>query len=213
MLPIYLGCLIFGGGLLAVSVLFGGDHDADADVDMDVDADVDADLDHDVDHDLGGTADALWLPLLSLRFWIFFLAFFGLTGLLLDGLNLASTGLAGGVAAGMGLFAGYTVSRLIRALKQDSVSSAVEPERDYVGKSGTVLLDIEPGDPGQVRLEVKGSLVDLAAEPLADGGPLRRGAKVIVVAYEGGRLRVAPFDTGEPDGRERLRPAGQERTT
>ena len=36
-------------------------------------------------------AEALWLPLLSLRFWIFFAAFYGLTGTILHLLGLNHT--------------------------------------------------------------------------------------------------------------------------
>lgn len=198
LLPFYVGGLIVGGGLLGASMLLGGHgHDADADLDADADADLSGDHDHDHDHG-SDLAHAVWLPILSLRFWTFFSAFFGLTGTLLDGLGLAPPYTALGVALGMGFLCGYTTSALIRSLKSKQVDSGIDPERDYVGKSGDVLLDVAPGDPGVVRLHVKGVLVDLDAMVDPDGPRLRRGEKVIVLGLaEGTKLRVAPFDTGE----------------
>ena len=67
----------------------------------------------------------------------------------------------------------------------------------HKGKSGEVLLDITPGEEGHVRLEAKGTSVDLPA--VADGESLTRGTRIIVLAYEEGKLRVAKFDTGDED--------------
>lgn len=205
LLPFYVGSLVLGGGLLGTSMLLGGsDHDADHDADLgaDHDADLGADHDHDHDHAHGphgpDLAGALWLPVLSLRFWTFFLAFFGLTGTLLDLLDLAPAGVTLGVALGLGLLCGYTTAALIRSLRAQHVDSSIDPERDYVGRSGEVLQDVVPGDPGLVRLHVKGVHVDLEALVEPGAAALRRGQKVIVIGLaEGKKLRVAPFDTGE----------------
>ena len=210
LLSVYLGCLILGGGLVLFSIVLG-DADADADADVDVDMDVDMDVDADVDVDAGvapgvahgvgghdvGMGDALWLPLLSMRFWTFFLAFFGLTGTLLYGLSLngaiASLVLSGGV----GFCSGYAAAKLINALKRDQVSSAIEPEKDYQGKAGQVILAVEPGKPGVVRLNIKGSSVDLDAVAADGSSVLARNSQVIVVSYADETLTVAAFDTGE----------------
>ena len=66
--PVYLGTLIVGGGLVGASLFADADHDMDADMDVDVDADFDAD--HDADLASVDAADALWLPFLSIRFWL-----------------------------------------------------------------------------------------------------------------------------------------------
>lgn len=197
LLPFYVGSLIVGGGLLGTSMLLGG-HGHEAEADFDHDHDVSGDHDHDHGHHGPDMAGALWMPILSLRFWTFFCAFFGLTGTLLDGLGLAPLYAALGVSVGMGFLCGYTTSALIRALKTKQVDSGIDPERDYVGKSGDVLQDVAPGDPGLVRLHVKGVLVDVEALVDPDGPCLKRGEKVIVLGLaEGKRLRVAAFDTGE----------------
>lgn len=210
LLAAYLGSLVLGGGLLVVSAVLGGqDHDVDHDADLD--ADHDLDHDHDAaDHDAAlahvSASDALWLPIFSIRFWTFFLAFFGLTGLTLEGMRAvgligAPWGVVLGLAVVVGALAGYVVSRLIRSLKQEHVSSAVVPEVDYAGKAGEVLLDVAPGDPGLVRMEVKGVSIDVPAV-VVDGEtpPMKRGSKVIVLAFKGGKVIVAPFETGERDG-------------
>lgn len=208
MLAAYVGALILGGGLLAASALLGKG-DADHDVDHGVDHDLDHDLDH-ASHDVGdmhvGTGDALWLPILSIRFWTFFLAFFGLTGALLEafrkvGLIAAPSAVVALLAVLVGLGSGYAIARILRSLKQEKVNSEVLPETDYPGKAGEVLLDVAPGDPGMVRLDVKGVSIDvpaLAAD--AETKPMKRGAKVIVLSYKEGKVAVAPFETGEAEG-------------
>jgi hypothetical protein len=210
LLAAYMGALVIGGGLLVVSAVLGG-NDHDHDFDHDVDHDVDHDADHDAaDHDAAlahvSASDALWLPIFSIRFWTFFLAFFGLTGLTLEGMRAigligAPWGVALGLAVVMGAVAGYVVSRIIRSLKQEHVSSAVVPEVDYAGKAGEVLLDVAPGDPGLVRMDVKGVSIDVPAVAVDGDAPrMKRGSKVIVLSFKDGKVVVAPFETGERDG-------------
>lgn len=217
LLSLYVGALILGGGMLGASALLSGhgDHDHDADHDMEHEVG----HDHDGDHEGGhiGTADALWMPILSMRFWTFFLAFFGLTGALLTGLSML--GLVSGpwwvtlaLAVGLGFGSGYGVSVLIRSLKTERVNSEVIPEVDYVGKVGEVLLDVAAGDPGHVRLDVKGTSIDLPATLDAGGTPagvgpgaarLARGKRVLVTGWEQGRLQVQAYE--EPADAERGR--------
>jgi hypothetical protein len=194
LLAVYTGCTIVGGGLVLLS--FFADHDTDADVDVDMDVDCDVDVDCDADHDveLSGSVsvgDALWMPVLSLRFWIFFTAFFGLTGV---GLHFS-----GGLgryptlytALGIGLFSGYTVSRLVQKLRSEQVHGNVDPATDYIGAMGEVLLVIDSASPGQVRLNVKGIDVDLPA--ITEGSAqLERGMQVKVQRYAEGTLLVVP---------------------
>ena len=195
---VYIGCLIVGGGLVVASFFADSDHD------VDVDVDVDADFDLDADHDIGDAspsvdmAEALWLPFLSLRFWLFFSAFFGLMGTILTTFVLqeAQWQLGLGISLGVGFVLGYAGSKIIQTLRYQKVSSAVDPHRDYVGKRGQVLIDILPGTEGHVRLDVKGASVDLPAIT-EDGNSFERGASVIVLAYDDGKLKVAKFDAGD----------------
>lgn len=208
LLSLYVGALIIGGGMLAASALLSSHGDHDHDADHDVEHEVGHDHDHDHDDGHIGTSDALWMPILSMRFWTFFLAFFGLTGALLTGLSML--GLVSGpwwvtlaLALGLGVGSGYGVSLLIRSLKSERVNSEVIPEVDYVGKVGEALLDVAPGDPGHVRLDVKGSSIDLPATVEPGAARLARGRRVLVMGWEQGRLQVQPYE--EPADAERGR--------
>jgi membrane protein implicated in regulation of membrane protease activity len=195
MFSIYVGCLIIGGGLILIS--FFSDTDHDADVDVDVDLDVDCDADHDVDfaHSIDG-ADALWLPVLSLRFWIFFVGFFGLTGTILHLLEQMSWKGTLGVSLGAGVASGWLVSWMVRRLRTDKVDSNIDPDRDYVGAAGEVILAIEPESPGSVRLNVKGVDVDINA--ITEGAAtLSPGTQVKVQRYSQSTVCVVPLSDKE----------------
>jgi membrane protein implicated in regulation of membrane protease activity len=212
---IYLMCLIVGGGFLTFTLSMGdaGDHDVGPDL-----AEA-GDLQSVGEAEVLRTSDKLWLPilylkrwwlpLLSVRFWVFSVAFFGMTGVLVDGLNLAGPTGALVTSLLMGVSSGYAVAWVVQYLHREKVSSHVE-EGDLVGKAGEVLLDVEPGRGGVVRISVKGITVDedaVLVDP--EGEALARRSKVIVVAHRDGKLLVAPFDTGEADrargGREPVR--------
>src|SRR5512140_1858956 len=94
-LYIYIAAFILGACLLCAS-MFLGHHDADAGADLNVDSDADgdahaeADAHADADHaDHGVTLSDFWLPFVSVRFWVFFLCFFGLTGSVFSLVGLA----------------------------------------------------------------------------------------------------------------------------
>ena len=158
---IYLASLVFGGGLLLISVFAGADDvefdgDVDMDMDMDVDADVDLDADADLDADGDGLhlGDALWLPILSFRFWTFLLAFGGFVGFVIEVGGFMPAGTSPWVALPVGFLSGYSVSYLLRQLKSVKVDSSIDPELDYVGRRGEVLLDVLPGEGGVVRVDM-----------------------------------------------------------
>ena len=213
---LYLFSVIVGGVLLAASILLGGkdldaDGDLDADLDGDFDADLDADLDGDFDADmdadagahvhgfdkeLGGHGDVsgfLFL-FLSLRFWIFFLAFFGLTGLTLDGLGLVSSEWIGlGFALAMGLGVGVGAMTLIRKLSADQ-SGRLVTSRDYVGKTARVLVPIRAEGQGKVRVDIGGRTVDLLATSVEDDGHAGKG-EGLILEMDGNRARVARLES------------------
>ena len=212
---LYLFSLIVGGILLAASILLGGhdgdlDADADADLDLDLDAEADLDLDLDAEADLDldgggldkdfdagghGSAGGFLFTFLSLRFWTFFLAFFGLTGLVLTGLDLVSApwiGLVSALALG-GLSGGSAVS-VIRALAKDD-SGAIASSRDYVGKTARVIVPADsPAGVGKVRVDIKGAQVDLLATGV-DSDALRGREEVLIVEMDGPRARVARLES------------------
>ncbi len=195
---LYLFSVIVGGILLAASILLGSkDVEADAHVDADVDADADADADGALDKDLGAHGDAagfLYL-FLSLRFWIFFLAFFGLTGIVMDVAGLVSHELIGlALAIGMGFLVGTGATSAIRMLSKERSGEAVE-SKDYVGKTARVLVPFEGERVGKVRVEIGGRSVDLLATAVEEDAE-RYGGKeeVLIVEMDGSRARVARLD-------------------
>src|SRR5690606_37540245 len=166
---------------------------------IDVDADVDAD--GGLDKDIGGHGDlsGFLYTFLSLRFWTFFLAFFGLTGLTLDGLNLVSSEWLGlGLASAMGLLTGTGAVAALRHLHADS-SGAVAESRDYIGKTARVVVPFDGKATGKVRVDIKGNQVDLLATGLEGEGYEGR-EEVLIVDMDGARARIARLE-GKKAGR------------
>lgn len=175
MLAIYLIALAIGGVMLALSFLGGdGDHGHDAHG---------GGTGHgDAGH--GGGMDALlgWLPITSLRFWIVFGAFFGLTGTALTlGDLLGPEPLKAIIAGAVGWAAGVMVVGAIRRLTRTEVSSAVG-DRDLVGSTAEVLVPIARGGRGKVRVRMKDRAIDLTATTEDDA--LAEGVEVVVFAIE-----------------------------
>lgn len=188
MIYLYLFSLVLGGVLLGASMLLGGHGDGHAEVHV---GHVDA---GNADgHDSVGGFEGFLVAFLSMRFWTFFLAFFGLTGVVLDGLGLVSSTVVSAVlSVGMGLVTGLGAVLLMRRLRADDSNSAASA-KDYVGKSGRVLVGFGPGQTGKVRLEVRGSSIDLMAAPIGTE-TFTTKEEVIVVEMDGMRVRVARMD-------------------
>jgi membrane protein implicated in regulation of membrane protease activity len=195
---VYIAALVLGGVLLGASLLLGG-HDADGpdadgpDVDgVDADAHVGLDKDLEVEKgvDVDGGTDAFWI-LRSVRFWMFFLAFFGLTGVTLDGLGLVQTPwITAVLSVVMGFFAGGGAATAFRVLSKDDTAEA-PGANDYVGKSAKVLVAPKRGSVGKVRVEVKGQLVDLLATTDDEIGA---DDEVLVIEMDGTRARIARLE-------------------
>ncbi len=204
-LAAYLFALVLGGTLLGASSVLGGHADADADADVAALDGGDGDLDAHpgADHDAADHADhadptaapvgdlvqvAQNLParrrrrrlagLFSLRFWTFFAAFFGLTGVTLEGLGLAPA-LPGLIAALlMGTTAGGTATAAFRRLGA-STTGVAAASSDYLGKSGRVLVPIHPGGLGKIRMTLRGTTVDVLAATEAESIDIGEHALVI----------------------------------
>lgn len=205
MITLYIVCLVVGGVLVAASALTGGGHD---DVHHEVEPEAHAETEpeaevhgHDVSHEVElsdltnvpsatstEVAGGAWLPFLSLRFWTFFSAFFGLTGLTVTGLSLASPPIALAAAVGVGVVSGVGVTSLFRLVKGAQVDSSIEPD-DIQGAVARVLLAIDAGSEGMVRVKVKGAVKDLRAVT-DDGAPLPRGSLALVLLVRDGVARV-----------------------
>ncbi|MDQ3030977.1 MAG: YqiJ family protein [Myxococcota bacterium] len=190
MIYLYLFALVLGGVLLGASMLLGGGQgEAGAHVDADADAG-NGDMAHADGHDAPGGFESFLVAFLSMRFWTFFLAFFGLTGVVLDGFGLVpSTILAALLSVGMGLCTGLGAVWLMRRVRADDSNSAVT-SADYIGKTGRVMVAFGPGQTGKVRMDVRGSTIDLLAIPI-DETTFTLKEEVIVIEMEGTRAKVA----------------------
>jgi membrane protein implicated in regulation of membrane protease activity len=189
MIYLYIFALIVGGLLLGASLLLGGHGDHGAEVHHDTATPAGA------GDPQGIESFMLWM--LSARFWTFFAAFFGITGLVLDGFGVVSSPIVAALCAtGMGLFAGFFASWLVRLMTAESSNSAVS-STDYVGKTGRLLVGFGPGATGKIRLEVKGSTIDLLCTAMDDATYETRD-EVIVVEMDGTRARIAKTRISAP---------------
>ncbi len=203
----------FGCVLIGASLVFGGhahDHDHDFDADHDVDLDHDLDLDHDVDldHDMdlhvddaldvdhdhgaidtiGAGSEAIWLPFLSMRFWTFASACFGLTGFLLT-LGGIQEPLTGAISVGMGLTFGWTIARFFRALKTDTVSGTTQTDQ-LAGQEARVLLPIATDGTGKIVIQTQAGRIELMANTL-DTKAITRNTRVLVISVDDGVAQVS----------------------
>ncbi|MBI5487399.1 MAG: hypothetical protein HY905_08705 [Deltaproteobacteria bacterium] len=196
-------CLAVGAVMVLFSLFAGGDHAADAhDVDAgggDADAHGGGDAHGDAhagDHghaDVHGAGD-FWLLFMSMRFWVFFLTFFGLTGLALE-LAGASELTAALLAAPMGVGLGVGAAWVFRRLREQTVSSGISPD-ELVGLEAKVMLPVSSSAPGKVRLQLAGRTVDRIAWTEAEG-VIPRGERAMVIAVRGDKLIVTLPTTPE----------------
>lgn len=199
LLNIYIGALIFGGVLLVASILLGGHGDVDADIDGDLELgvegpDVDVDAATDVatvsgkDFDPGDAGDLLFF-LKSPRFYIFFAAFFGLTGVVFHVLELAPEMVTLFVSIAMGLVSGYGASWVMRALFR--TAGGGDKPIAYIGTTVRVLVPVSSESAGKVRLHVDGRSIDLLAS--TDEAAFEKGDEAMIIGMDGPRARIARF--------------------
>ena len=204
MFGFYLASAIIGWAFVGLFLFGGIDTDVDADFDADVDADFDADVDADLDGDLDAAGSgfassiaAAGLSLLSFRSIMFFLAFFGLTGIILGVIDASApaTLLA---AIGVGAFAWVFNSFVFRALTVADVSSSLK-EADLRGALGEVVLPISPGHRGRIAIEVGNQRRYLTAQPheAAKQSSFAVGDPIVVVGLKRGAALVTAVDVLE----------------
>lgn len=176
----YLLAAIVGVGLLALPVLTGG-HDATDGADG-------LHADHAHPH---GEAASLLLGIFSLRNLTFFLAAFGVAGLLLTWAKAGGTlTLLLAVALGTGALA--LAHSVFSWLGRNDAATAIPADSDFAGALARVTLPIAGEGAGQIASLIGGREVYLTAR-LADGthAPLRIGQEVIVMSTRDGVALVA----------------------
>lgn len=229
---IYLASFVFGGVFLALSLMSGGDDEADAshadggaDAGHDLDADAGGDLhadagdadhgdgadhhgDHhelwDAAHAHGGAGKAVmavettisWFPYRSLRFWVFAATFFGLSGLLLQGMGLLEPAPAAFTSSAFGYFVGALAVNLLRQARRGDISTLVSPE-ELVGKVATVVLPVAEGGTGKIRVSTRTGMEDYLARPRDPSTRFAVQQRVLIDGFDGHRAIVAPIDADE----------------
>lgn len=220
---VYIVCLIVGGGLLAVSTIFG--HHSDTDVDTSLDADVGVDFHADVDADLApdmdvgadvdiagdvgpdldvhADADAIHADhaaagislatWFSIRFLVYFVATFGVVGTVLTYMTSVGTGAVLLVAIASGLVVGQGVHQTLRYLQRTSGDSTATV-RDYLNRTARVTIAIAQGQRGEVALQVRGRERFVAATAERRDDHFDIGDRVAVVAFANGTARVISQD-------------------
>jgi membrane protein implicated in regulation of membrane protease activity len=177
---VYIAALVLGGCLLCAS-MFLGHHDAEASPDLHVDGDVHAaaDADGHLEAGHGASLSDFWIPFVSVRFWIFFLCFFGLTGSVFSLFHLAGKWPVLILALAVGVATGLAAVLIIKYLRTHEVGQA-PTEEDLKGLEGVLLLPLAPGTKSKVRLDLHGQTVDLVAvsdEP----DSIETGRRVVVI--------------------------------
>lgn len=187
MMTFYLACLVFGGIFIVVTLLFGGDTDGDMDFDGDMDADLD--VDGDIDTVEGeGVAEAI--KFFSFRTFVFFSAFFGLTGVVFTWLNIFPL-LTFAMAVGIGIFAAALMYKTLTHLMQNEVEGTINLD-SLVGMSARVILDLSKQRRGKIAVEVQGNRLQLLAQIAeeAERDSFRQGETVIVLRVQNGTALV-----------------------
>lgn len=205
LVTVYWICLIVGGGLLLISCVMGSHGHADTGVDFGPDASFHADVGVDAHADLATDAHAggevghdvstdhhgagsltTWF---SIQFAVFFMAVFGLIGVVLTHLTETGRGVTAGVAVGGGMIVGQGVHQLLRKLRRSSGDSSPQP-KDYVNKLARVTIAITPPNKGEIVLRV--GRADRYVPAVAKRGDASFGVteEVAVVGYNGGVAEV-----------------------
>lgn len=205
MLQMFLVALIVGAGLLLFSLLASGDGGK-----PEIDGHADLDADAHADHDSGGDAGALaWLPLASLRFWTFFMAFFGATGTALTFIepDLAAWARVA-IAVAMGYVCGAAAVSVFRYMHQSQTTSNLAVD-DYIGETAVVRVSVARGKTGKVRLDLKGRTLELLAETEEERPFAVKERAMIYAMTEQGHVVLTRTNDSRPE-RALGAPAGSE---
>ncbi len=199
MLPVYVFCLVLGGGLalLAVfgDVLDGGDVDLDADLDLEA-GDPGAAAGTEVAPTAGAAETVGEIGrLFSLRGLIYGTFGFGAIGTLFHLVGLDRPLLTVGFAVAGGLMTTVLVTRLMTWVRA-SETGQLRHDTAFAGRSGRVLLPIGRDRPGQIRVQRAGRTHRLRALPFApendEVGAPEEWEDVVVVEVREGIAYVRP---------------------
>ncbi len=160
---------------MIVIALFGGNHDHGADHDMSHEADHGVDSEH-------GSEFINWLPFLSLRFWTYFAAAFGVIGTLLTFLRLGDSNSILVTSLISGFLMGVAVWGVMKWVQVNEVGRSVQTD-DLLGKTARVIVACRPGQLGKIRLDVRGDMIDMMATDEEDQ-TLHIGEEIVITRIE-----------------------------
>lgn len=135
-----------------------------------------------------GSASALstWI---SVRFFVYFAATFGVFGLLATRGAGLETWTAFAIAVVAGGLVGQAVHQLIRFIRRTSGDSTTRPE-DYVRRLGRVTAPILHPRQGEVSIQVRGTERCVPAIAVGQTHEFKIGDQVVVVAYQAGVAQI-----------------------
>jgi membrane protein implicated in regulation of membrane protease activity len=189
MLPLYLFCLIVGGGLLLFSLL---GHDGGETADTGVEVQPHADVDHPGGGHAGSGAGFAG-DFLSIRSLVYLLSGFGATGLLLDTLTDAPAAAVAGSALVVGLLAALTAALAFGWLKRSESGRMPVTSDHLVGLPAQVVLPVLEHRRGKVRVITAGREIELLARLHGrDDAECPRGSTVVIVDVQGDTALVTP---------------------
>lgn len=175
MLSVYIGTGLVGIVLIVLAGVSGF---------MDTDIDADGGIDHDIhlEADHGSGLDLGWIPFLSLRFWTYAAAGFGLTGTIFSLTKMLEPTPTFVVSLVIGLLMGLGVFALMRFAKKNQ-TELVPTASTVVGTHGKLLVGVGSTDPGKVRVQVNGEWIDYLARSHSSL-PIPAGHEVVVVGMD-----------------------------
>ncbi len=207
MMIMYLAAAIFGGlfvipmilGGLDTDVDVGGGLELDTDTGIDLGGDSGVDLDAEADFDSADTGEtavdavgSFVSSLLSFRSVVFFLFFFGISGIIFRTLG-SSAVITLILALGLGFVSAALNAQLFSYLKRTG-SSSQRLSRDIEGHSAKVILPISGSQKGRIRADLSGQPTFMVAVPFNSDGSFGVGDSVVVVEVQNGTARVAALD-------------------
>ena len=173
MVAIYIAAFLVGIAILVFGIVLGN-------------------FDHSIDTHVGDHGESnVWIPFLSLRFWIYGLGSFGLSGLLLTFAGVTNTF---PLAIGTGVITGLLITFITRfVLRKAETGSDVRMDK-LLGQTGSVTVPIRAGIRGKIQVNRFDEVLEVFAIASNPSLELMPGVAVIVVGVEGDTLEVIPRD-------------------
>lgn len=181
MITVYLCCLIFGGILLIVSLFADSDSELGGEVEIEADAELDVETE--------GLVNVF--KFLSFRNIVYFLAFFGLTGVTVSRIDLPPGGTLISAII-MGSFAAFLGHVVMQYLKNSQVGEGSNLE-NLVGQFGKVILDVSRMKAGKISIRLNENIHQILAK-VADESSIqefKNGDTVTIVRVQDGYAFIA----------------------